>query len=54
MIEIVIPERYKLLMELKPYFDDQDILMRMDDDDLACAYSELKFYQYDQSLFEEI
>lgn len=54
MTEIVIPERHKMLMALKPYFEDQDVLFNLDDDDLISAYCELKFYQYDPSLFEEI
>lgn len=46
MTNILIPERHNIYIELRPYFDDQEYLLKMDDADLVEAYSEMKFLKY--------
>lgn len=43
VINSIITERYKILIEMRPYFDDQEVLMAMDHDDLISAYNEMIF-----------
>lgn len=47
----MIPERHKILIEMRPYFDDQENLLKMDDEELVKAYSELKLCINNPSLF---
>ena len=44
-MDIFIPERYRILIALSPYFDDQENLLKMDDEELVTAYSEMKFFE---------
>lgn len=41
-----IPPRYLILKELRPYFDDIDILMTRDDEELESFYGEVQFFKF--------
>lgn len=42
---IIIPNRDKIYLEINKYFDDLDVMFKLDDEDLADIYSEVKFIQ---------
>ncbi len=46
MIDIVMPPRHQIYIELKPYFDDEEWLLDLDDEQLFKAYTEMKFLHY--------
>lgn len=43
MTHFLIPTRAQIYMELKPYFDDVDVMYDLEDEDLVNAYAEMKF-----------
>lgn len=45
-MEIHIPPRYRILIEMKPYFEDPDYLLGLDDEELSIIYSEMRFFKY--------
>lgn len=46
MLEIIIPERHQILIELRPYFEEEEYLLDLDDEELITAYSEMKFCKF--------
>jgi len=46
MIDFVIPERHDIYIELKPYFDVEETMLDMNDEELVQAYSEMQFLKY--------
>lgn len=57
MVDITIPPRHQIRIELRPYFDDEEVLMDLDDEELYKIYSEMKFLKYGLILpedFEEV
>lgn len=53
MVDITIPPRHQIRIELKPYFDDEEVLMDLDDEELYKIYSEMKFLKYGLILPED-
>lgn len=49
-----MPEKYKILIALRPYFDDQENLLKMDDEELVTAYSELRLCTINPEIFSLI
>lgn len=45
MPEIIIPQRYVMLIAMRPYFEDVEVLTGLDDDVLVQAYAEMEFFK---------
>lgn len=46
MLDLIMPSKVQIYIELKSYFDDEEYMKNMDDEDLFKAYSEMKFLSF--------
>lgn len=54
MTKIIAPERYQMLIDLHPYFDDEECLKAYNDEDLQEIWVEMVFTRYHKDVILEI